>query len=165
MAPFTPKRRPPSPREMVPFSPKGKEMPSFPPFIPTTFPHLTGREYRSFGTVSHSRQNCTRLRHRRIDKTGGKWMLLVWSLFFPLFPPYCSSSSHHLSAFFLPTFFLPLFSLPFSSFQVLDSPHIFVFGELLDSPAIQEMSDSPTHSPYLQLLRSHAPRRCLPLLP
>lgn len=40
--------------------------------------------------------------------------------------------------------------------QVLDSPHIFVFGELLDSPAIQELSDSPTHLPYLQLLRIFA---------
>jgi len=36
--------------------------------------------------------------------------------------------------------------------QVLDSPHIFVFGELLDLPAIKDMADSP----YLELLKIFA---------
>ena len=39
---------------------------------------------------------------------------------------------------------------------MLDSPHIFVFGELLDLPAIKDMADSPTHKPYLELLKIFA---------
>lgn len=43
--------------------------------------------------------------------------------------------------------------------QVLDSPHIFVFGELLDLPSIKEVSAAsaaPTHPQYFQLLQIFA---------
>ena len=38
---------------------------------------------------------------------------------------------------------------------MLDSPHIFVFGELLDLPAIKDMNDS-AQKPYLELLKIFA---------
>jgi len=40
--------------------------------------------------------------------------------------------------------------------QVLDSPHIFVFGELLDLPTIKDMNDSAANKPYLELLKIFA---------
>jgi len=40
--------------------------------------------------------------------------------------------------------------------QVLDSPNIFVFGELLDSNAVKEMENSPAQKPYLEVLKIFA---------
>ena len=39
---------------------------------------------------------------------------------------------------------------------MLDSPHIFVFGELLDLPTIKDMNDSAANKPYLELLKIFA---------
>lgn len=40
--------------------------------------------------------------------------------------------------------------------QVLDSPNIFVFGELLDLNGIKEMDQSPAQKPFLELLKIFA---------
>ncbi|CAJ0930537.1 unnamed protein product [Ranitomeya imitator] len=46
-------------------------------------------------------------------------------------------------------------ALPALINQVLDAPGVYVFGELLDLPTVQELADSP-HSGYLQLLNLFA---------
>ncbi|KAG8586510.1 hypothetical protein GDO81_005397 [Engystomops pustulosus] len=46
-------------------------------------------------------------------------------------------------------------ALPALINQVLEAPGVYVFGELLDLPPVQELADSP-HSGYLQLLNLFA---------